>query len=142
MVLAERGDLAARLDAVRAGAAAYFTKPVRVPELVEHLDRLATWETPEPYRVLMVDADAGRAEFCRAVLRESGMDVTVVTDPWQSLNVIQDVRPELLLVALELPGLSGDELATVVHQMPSHLSLPVVFLADRWDFERQVELLN
>jgi diguanylate cyclase (GGDEF)-like protein len=142
MVLAERGDLAARLDAVRAGAAAYFTKPVRVPELVEHLDRLATWETPEPYRVLMVDADAGRAEFCRAVLRESGMDVTVVTDPWQSLNVIQDVRPELLLVALELPGLSGDELATVVHQMPSHLSLPVVFLADRWDFERRVELLN
>lgn len=142
MVLAERADLTARLEAVRGGAAAYFTKPLRVPELVDHLDRLATWETPEPYRVMIVDADAGRAEFCRAVLRESGMDVTVVTDPWQSLYAIQDVRPELLLVSLQLPGLSGDELAAVVHQMPSNLSLPVVFLTDRWDFDRQVELLN
>lgn len=140
--LSARTDVNARLEAVRSGAVAYFTKPVRVGELVDKLDRLVAWEAPEPYRILIVDADVGRAEFCRAVLREAGMDVATIDNPDDLIFGINDFNPELLLISLTLPGCSGDELAQVVHQIPSHLSLPVVFLSDRWDLQRQISLMN
>jgi len=140
--ISARSDVNARLEAVRSGAIAYFTKPVRVGELVDKLDRLVAWEAPEPYRILIVDADVGRAEFCRAVLREAGMDVATIDNPEDLIFGINDFNPELLLISLTLPGCGGDELAQVVHQIPSHLSLPVVFLSDRWDLQRQISLMN
>lgn len=140
--ISARSDVHARLEAVRTGAIAYFTKPVRVGELVDKLDRLVAWETPEPYRIMIVDADAGRAEFCRAVLREAGMDVATIDNPDDLIFGINDFNPELLLMSLALPGCSGDELAQVVHQIPSYVSLPVVFLSERWDLQRQISLMN
>ncbi|MEO8037956.1 MAG: diguanylate cyclase [Betaproteobacteria bacterium] len=140
--MSARTDVNARLEAVRSGALAYFTKPVRVGELVDKLDRLIAWEAPEPYRVLIVEADRGRAEFCRAVLREAGMDVATIDHPDDLIIGINDFNPELLLIALELPGCGGEELAQLVHQIPSHLSLPVVFLSDRWDLQRQISLMT
>ncbi|MCW5626493.1 MAG: response regulator, partial [Burkholderiales bacterium] len=140
--LSSRSDVHSRLEAVRAGATAYFTKPVRVTDLVDKLDQLSTWDAPEPYRVLIVDADHSRAEFCRAVLREAGMDVMVVSRPDDVLGVLNDSNPELLLIALELPGCGGDDIAQVVHQMPTNVSLPVVFLTEHWDLNRQIRLMN
>lgn len=142
LFLSSRGDMASRLEAIRAGAVAYFTKPVRIAELVDKLDRLVAWETPEPYRIMIVDSDVGRAEFCRAVLREAGMHVDVVTDPALLITLVNDQNPELLLIALDMPGCSGDELAQAVHQVPSHVSLPVVFLAPDWNLNRQIALMN
>lgn len=135
-------SMQARLDAVRSGGMAYFVKPVDVPALVDKLDRLVTWELPEPYRVLVVDGDGTRAEASRAMLRESGMEASVVTRPADVLAALSDFNPELLLVALNLPGCTGDELARAVRQLPAHLSLPVVFLSEDADRDRQIELMN
>lgn len=135
-------SMQARLEAVRAGGIAFFMKPVDVPALVDKLDRLVTWELPEPYRVLVIDGDVERAEASRATLRESGMEAGVVTRPAHVLGALGDFNPELLLIALDLPGCTGDELAQAVRQLPSHLSLPVVFLADAEDRDRQIELMN
>jgi diguanylate cyclase (GGDEF)-like protein len=142
IVMSGRNDVPARVEAVRAGALAYFTKPVRVPELVDKLDRLVTWETPEPYRVLIIDKDRARSEFCRAVLKEAGMDVTCCLEPDTLMSVLADVNPEVVLAALQLNGYSGEELAQVIHQVPSFVSVPVVFLTENWQLEQQIYLMN
>ena len=53
----------------------------------------------------------------RALLRESGMEASVVTRPADVLAALSDFNPELLLVALNLPGCTGDELARAVRRV-------------------------
>ncbi|MFO1321816.1 MAG: diguanylate cyclase [Burkholderiales bacterium] len=142
LFLSNRSDVQARLESVRAGAMAYFLKPVRVAELVDKLDNLATRDTPEPYRVMIVDSDHDRADLCRAILHEVGMDVALVRDPTDLVSSLGDFNSELLLIALKLPQCGGDELAQVVHQIPSYVSLPVVFLSEQWNLDRQIGLMN
>ncbi|MBI1395837.1 MAG: diguanylate cyclase [Betaproteobacteria bacterium] len=142
LFLSSHPDVQARLDSVRAGAVAYFLKPVRVGELVDKLDALASRETPEPYRVMIVDADINRADLCRAILHEVGMEVAIVRDPSDLVASLGDFNPELLLIALKLPDCGGDEVAQVVHQIPSYVSLPVVFLSEHWNLDRQIGLMN
>lgn len=142
LLLSSRTDIEARLESVRAGAAAYFPKPLRIGELVDKLDALASRETPEPYRVMIVDADESRAELCRAILHEVGMEVAVVRAPADLVAALGDFNPELLLIALKLPDCGGDEIAQVVHQIPSYVSLPVVFLSEQWNLDRQIGLMN
>jgi diguanylate cyclase (GGDEF)-like protein len=127
---------------VRAGAVAYFAKPLRIGELVDKLDSLASRDAPEPYRVMIVDADESRAELCRAILHEVGMEVSVVRAPADLVAALGDFNPELLLIALKLPECGGDEIAQVVHQIPSYVSLPVVFLSEQWNLDRQIGLMN
>ncbi len=140
--VSERSDIDARLESVRAGAVAYFPKPLRVTELVDKLDALSQREFPEPYRVMIVDGEAARADLCRAVLHEVGMEVSLVVDPMQLVTMLGDFNPELLLIALKLPECGGDEIAQVVHQIPSYVSLPVVFLSEHWNLDRQIGLMN
>ena len=140
--LSEHGDMHARLESVRAGAAAYFLKPARVADIVDKLDALAMREAPEPYRVMILDADLDRSDMCRVILHEVGMDVAAVNDPAELVNALGEFNPEILLIALKLPGCGGDEVAQVVHQIPSYVSLPVVFLSEHWNLDRQIGLMN
>jgi diguanylate cyclase (GGDEF)-like protein len=140
--VSDRGDIDARLESVRAGAVAYFPKPLRVTDLVDKLDALSQREFPEPYRVMIVDGEAARADLCRAVLHEVGMEVSLVLDPMQLVTMLGDFNPELLLIALKLPECGGDEIAQVVHQIPSYVSMPVVFLSEHWNLDRQIGLMN
>lgn len=142
LLLSSRTDVQARLESVRAGAVAYFSKPLRIGELVDKLDSLASRETPEPYRVMIVDSDTNRADLCRAILHEVGMEVSVVRAPSDLVAALGDFNPELLLIALKLPDCGGDEIAQVVHQIPSYVSLPVVFLSEQWNLDRQIGLMN
>lgn len=142
LFLSGRTDVQSRIESVRAGAAAYFEKPVRITDLVDKLDALALREAPEPYRVMIVDGDTKRAELCRAVLHEVGMEACLVHDPAELVTLLGDFNPELLLISLRLPGCGGDEIAQVVHQMPSYVSLPVVFLSEHWNLDRQIGLMN
>ncbi len=140
--LSSQADVQSRVESVRAGAVAFFEKPVRITDLVDKLDALALRDAPEPYRVMIVDGDIKRAELCRAVLHEVGMEVCLVHDPAELVTLLGDFNPELLLISLTLPGCGGDEIAQVVHQMPSYVSLPVVFLSEHWNLDRQIGLMN
>jgi diguanylate cyclase (GGDEF)-like protein len=140
--LSEHADMQTRLESVRAGAAAYFLKPARVADIVDKLDALAMREAPEPYRVMILDADLDRSDLCRVILHEVGMDVSVVNDPAELVPTLGEFNPEILLIALKLPGCGGDEVAQVVHQIPSYVSLPVVFLSEHWNLDRQIGLMN
>jgi diguanylate cyclase (GGDEF)-like protein len=140
--LSEQGGMQARIESVRAGAAAYFLKPARVADIVDKLDALAMREAPEPYRVMILDADLDRSDLCRVILHEVGMDVAVVNDPLELVPALGEFNPEILLIALKLPGCGGDEVAQVVHQIPSYVSLPVVFLSEHWNLDRQIGLMN
>jgi diguanylate cyclase (GGDEF)-like protein len=139
--LSNLGDLGARLRAARAGGDAYFTKPVRIGQLVDRLDSLVNRTKPEPYRVLVVEDAPAQAEYFATVLTQSGIRSSVVSDPEGLLEALSDFNPELILMDMYLPGCTGDELAKVIRQTDAFMSVPIVFLSVERDFDRQLSAM-
>lgn len=142
VLLASAGDLAVRLAAVRAGAAAFFVKPVEIGELLDRLDSLVDPYPVDPFRVLIVDDSAALADFYAIVLEHAGMVVESVRDPMHALQTLETFAPDLVLMDVYMPGCSGLELAAVVRQQNQYLSIPIVFLSTESDPGRQSSALG
>jgi two-component system response regulator ResD len=79
-----------------------------------------------PIRVLVVDDDANVADVVAAYLRQAGMEVDRASDGVTALAVAARTRPDLVVLDLMLPGLSGLEVCARVRERRP--DLPVVML--------------
>ncbi|MFZ5595108.1 MAG: diguanylate cyclase [Pseudomonadota bacterium] len=140
--LSGRGDLAARLDAVRAGGVAYFTKPVDLAALVDALDRLTANRVREPYRVLIVEDTVSLANYYALTLRQAGMITEVVSEPLQVMMALTAFCPELILMDMYMPDCTGLELAKVIRQQETYVGIPIVFLSAETNLDKQLEAMR
>ena len=129
LFLAERNDMAARLEAVRAGGTAYFSKPVDNDELIGLLRELLLPQTSEGhYRVLIVNDRPTEAWEMAGALEEQGVTPRVLIQPLQVLQDIHRFQPDLLLIDLDLKEVAGPELAKVIAQHRDCDILPIILL--------------
>ncbi|MBU0723826.1 MAG: diguanylate cyclase [Alphaproteobacteria bacterium] len=137
--LSNRSDTAARLAAVRYGAVAYFTKPVRVTELVDTLSRHFPHVEEEPIRALLVEDDMDLVALYRAELATRGMLVEHALDPESVIDVMHELHPDIVVMDLFLPTCMGTELAQVIRQHAIFASIPILFLSTESNIDRQIE---
>jgi DNA-binding response OmpR family regulator len=135
-------NLQSRLNAIRAGGHGYVPNPIDVADLVDLLDDLIARLADEPYRVLVVEDSPMLADYFSATLARAGMQVRSTTDPYEVLSLITEFQPELLLIDLYMPEVSGPELATVIRQQPAHVSMPIVFLSGETDRAAQLAAMR
>jgi len=142
IIYSSRSDFKARLAAVRAGASAYFVKPVDTDALIETLNKL-TYQTPDqPYRILVVDDDEVLTKHYSLVLTQAGMKVSVLTNPENILNALNDANPDLLLMDIYMPHCTGIELAQVIRQQEEYIALPIVFLSTETNVIKHIAALR
>lgn len=141
--LCSRGDLAARLEAVRLGGDAYLTKPVEAGLLAETIDRLSG-DSPadDPYRVLIVEDDAEMATLCARTLEAAGMKVVIEGDPMTVMAPLSRLQPDLILMDLYMPGCTGPELAAVLRQQEGTISTPIIYLSAEEGLAEQIAAIN
>ena len=135
-------DLKARIQAVRAGGSAYFTKPVNVSSVIDALDRMTLGDKAEPFRVLIVDDSVVQARVNSLILQKAGMQVTVVTDSTKLIEPLIESSPELILLDIYMPDFSGVELARVIRQMDAFISIPIVYLSSESDRDKQLDAVG
>jgi diguanylate cyclase (GGDEF)-like protein len=140
--ISDHSHIDARLAAVRMGCQAYFTRPLDSTALLDTLDRLTAPAQAEAGKVLIIDDSPSLAGFYAANLTEAGFMCTVVTDPLKSLEALYDHPPELILLDMNMPGASGQEVAKVIRQQDAYLSIPIVFLSAESDISRQREAMS
>lgn len=70
------------------------------------------------------------------------MWATVVNDPMRVLEQLARSRPDLILLDLYMPGCDGLELAMVLRQHESFLSIPIVFLSTEDDIDKHLRALS
>lgn len=132
----------ARLQAVRAGGKAFFTKPVNVNMLIDKLDALTNRHTPEPYRILIVDDDLPIATYYESLLQQVGMVTYALTNPLEVLPLLDEFTPDLILMDVYMPMCSGLEIAAVIRQQETYIGLPIVFLSAETRLDRQMRALQ
>jgi two-component system response regulator MtrA len=81
-------------------------------------------------RVLVVDDDAALAEMLTIVLRNEGCEPFVVGDGTQALTAVREVRPDLVLLDLMLPGMNGIDVCRVLR---ADSGVPIVMLTAKSD---------
>ena len=131
----------ARLQAVRSGARGYFAKPLDVPQLAAYAARLLKMKDGEPERVLIVEDDAPLAQYCQHILEHAGMEVRWLSEPDKLLQVVSEFDPELILMDLSLPDVSGVELVAVLSQFERWANLPIVYLSAESNPQKRTEAL-
>lgn len=131
--LSSHNDFAVRLGAVQAGGQAYLVKPVPANALVKALDTITRKQQPEPYRVLIVDDEPTIASYHALMLQQAGMLTQELHDPRQVLQMLQQFRPDLVLMDMYMPHCSGKEVAEVIRQDIQYVGLPIVYLTAETD---------
>ncbi|MBL6934193.1 MAG: response regulator [Alphaproteobacteria bacterium] len=140
--ISQRGDFEARLSAVRSGCDSYFVKPVDVMDLVETLMHLLFQESSDPYRVLLVDDDPLVNERNASLLAQTGARVVTATDPMKAVNEAWNLRPDVILLDINMPQCDGFELAEVIRQQPAFLDIPIIFLTAFGGEDRRLTALR
>lgn len=81
-------------------------------------------------RVLVVDDDPALAEMLGIVLRAEGFEPSFVADGIRALSAFRDVRPDLVLLDLMLPGASGIDVCRAIR---AESVVPIVMLTAKTD---------
>lgn len=89
----------------------------------------------EGSKILVVDDDPQITRALTMMLKRRGIAVTALNDPLRFWSVLDDTKPNLIMLDLEMPKLSGIELCRVVRNDRRWSELPVVFLTGHTDQE-------
>ena len=81
-------------------------------------------------RVLVVDDDPALAEMLTIVLRGEGFDTAVVADGTRALPAVRDLRPDVVLLDLMLPGMNGIDVCRAIR---TESGVPIVMLTAKSD---------
>jgi putative two-component system response regulator len=84
-------------------------------------------------RVLVVDDEPAMRMLCRINLSASGLEVLEAADGEEALRLAAAEPPDLVLLDVMMPGLSGWDVAAALAADPQTRDVPVVFLTARAD---------
>ena len=82
-------------------------------------------------RVYVVDDDPAMVEAVIAVLAHDGFEVDGASDAASALRSVLRTPPELLVLDVNMPGLTGWEICDILRRQPATADLPVLFLTGR-----------
>jgi putative two-component system response regulator len=95
--------------------------------------------TPYSPRVLVVDDNPSVASVLHHALHSEGCVVEVAGDGCQALARIAEAPPDLILLDLDLPYISGDELCRRLKSDPTTNLIPIVMVTGHGDFESKLD---
>jgi DNA-binding response OmpR family regulator len=79
-------------------------------------------------RVLLIEDEPNISEAIRFILSRDGCEVTALADGLGAIAAVQADKPDLVILDLMLPGLSGLEILTQLRADPATQELPVLML--------------
>src|SRR5688572_22688967 len=89
---------------------------------------------PGQGRVLVVEDDDGIRETLEVLVTIEGCEVRTVSDGARALEIVEDWVPDLILLDLSLPVLSGEEFIAAYHGRPTPHA-PIIVMTG-WDLSR------
>lgn len=85
-----------------------------------------------PLRVLVVDDSVDAAEMLATLLRLDGHETHMVHDGVEAVEATLKIRPQLVLLDIGLPRLSGYEVARMIRERHARTACPVLVAVTGW----------
>ncbi len=79
-------------------------------------------------KVVIVDDDADFLEELEELLRGSGYDVEAVSDPLRAVGVVEQTKPDAVLLDLQMDKKDGFEIAGELSENPATCDVPIIIV--------------
>lgn len=89
---------------------------------------MTTTSPPTHCRILIVEDTPVNIQTLTAILKGQGYQISVATNGRQALQVIEKVKPDLVLMDVMMPEMDGHEACRLIKASPLWRDLPIIFL--------------
>jgi len=92
-----------------------------------------------PKRILIVEDDEGMSMLVAEALGARGYRISRVHDGIEAINTILDRKPDLVVLDLALPRLTGYDICSMVRKADSVSKTPIVIMSGQGDVDHRLE---
>jgi DNA-binding response OmpR family regulator len=128
VVFTAHNSLAERLAVARKGARIFLNKPLPISEVLDTITQVLHQTDQFDTKILAVDDDPTILSMLKALLEPWGLQVTMLNDPQKFWETLEECTPDLLILDIEMPHISGIELCQIVRNDARWNDLPILFL--------------
>ena len=94
------------------------------------------------HRVLVVDDESDVTELLHYRLEQEGYRVATLNDPLGFVVKVREFEPDLMLLDIMMPELSGIQLCRIARADPTMKHVPIIFLSARGEVEDRIKGLE
>jgi diguanylate cyclase (GGDEF)-like protein len=135
LVLTQQDSLIDRVKIARLGGHRVLQQPVTATQVLEAVNQLLQNTRLTKATVMIVDDDPQVLMALQRLLIPWGLYVSVLDNPLLFLDTLEATPPDILVLDVEMPHISGIELCQVVRNEPRWSGLPILFLTAHTDAE-------
>lgn len=117
-----------RIEFTHAGGSLFLQRPVDSGALTKAANYLISIRQGGRPRILILDDDSDFTRFISAALGSEGMIVRSISEPSRVLATLQEFLPDLLLLDVLMPGVSGFDVCRMIRSHSRWQDLPIIFL--------------
>ncbi len=128
IVLTSKGGLIDRVEVARRGGRGFLAKSLSPAQIVDAVMGLLRRMVAVEDRIMAVDDDPEVLELLRVLLAPRGARIETVSDPLRFWDSLESFAPDLVVLDVDMPRLSGVELCQVVRNDTRWAETPVIFL--------------
>lgn len=128
-------DFANRVKVARLGGQIFLSKPALPASVLAAVSQVLQQSNIVQAKILIVDDDPQMLDILRTLLEPWGFKLTLLDNPQHFWTTLEQANPDLLILDVEMPQLSGIDLCQVVRNDPQWSNLPVLFLSAHRDME-------
>ena len=92
---------------------------------------LPTTEAKRTRTVMVVDDSVTVRKVTSRLLERHGYEVLLAKDGMDAIAKLEDVRPDIMLLDIEMPRMDGFEVASLVRHNPNLEDLPIIMITSR-----------
>lgn len=133
LVSTMRDTLTDRVEVVRRGGRGFVTKSLPAPQVIDQVTQLIEHANAAETTLLAVDDDPAVLDAVQALLAPHDIRVVTLDDPLRFWSELDRVRPDVILLDVDMPGVTGVELCRVLRNEARWASVPVLVLTARRD---------
>lgn len=90
-------------------------------------------------KILVVDDEYDVTELLSYNLRRNGFRVQSVNDPRRVMDVVREFEPDLIVLDIMMPDLSGLQVCRMIRQESSLKAIPIIFLSAKTEEGDRIE---
>jgi len=135
VVIGSDDSLTDRVGIATAGAWSFFVQPVTPLQIWTRVNQILTDLQGETIRLLAVDDDPMLLATLTNLVKPWGINLIGLNQPKELLNKLKTQRPDLLILDVNMPEITGIELCRALRSDPNWQDLPILFLTAHQEIE-------
>jgi len=86
-----------------------------------------------PSRILVIEDEPANIQTLSTLLKERGYQINIATNGRQALEVLERIRPDLILLDIMMPQMDGFETCRRIKASTAWREIPIIFLTAKTD---------